>query len=91
MYRYINDILPINNHNFHDDGHFIYSDELEIKDTAASNKSALYLDILHNIDSNGRLTTTLYDRCEDFDFAITFLFYLVIHYFYLLMVCISPG
>jgi hypothetical protein len=41
----------------------IYSDELEIKDSTESDKSASYLDIIHvlNIDSNGRLTTTLYD------------------------------
>ena len=28
------------------------------------------MDILLNIDSNGRLTTTLYDKRDDFDFAI---------------------
>jgi hypothetical protein len=32
--------------------------------------SASYLDILLNIDSTGRLTTTLYDKRDDFDFAI---------------------
>ena len=29
-----------------------------------------YLDILLSIDSNGRLTTSLYDKRDDFDFAI---------------------
>jgi hypothetical protein len=29
-----------------------------------------YLDILLNIDSNGKLTTSLYDKRDDFDFAI---------------------
>jgi hypothetical protein len=48
----------------------IYPDELEIKDTTESDKSASYLDILLNIDSNGRLATSLYDKCDDFDFAI---------------------
>ena len=48
----------------------IYPDELEIKDTTESDRSALYLDILLNIDSNGRLTITLYDKRDDFDFAI---------------------
>jgi hypothetical protein len=33
-------------------------------------KSISYLDISFNIDSNGRLTTTLYDKRDDFDFAI---------------------
>jgi hypothetical protein len=48
----------------------IYPDELEIKHTTESDKSASYLDILLNIDSNGRLTTSLYGKCDDFDFAI---------------------
>jgi hypothetical protein len=48
----------------------IYRDELETKDTTASDKSDLYLDILLDIGSNGRLTTTLYDKRDDFDFAI---------------------
>jgi hypothetical protein len=48
----------------------IYPDELEIKDTTESDKSASYLDILLNIDNNGRLTTSLYDKRDDFDFAI---------------------
>jgi hypothetical protein len=50
--------------------HLIYPDELEIKDTTESDKSASYLDILLNIDSNGRLTTSLYDKRDYFDFAI---------------------
>jgi hypothetical protein len=44
---------------FHNCVHLIYPDELEIKDTTESDKSAsclMYLDILLNIDSNGRLT-----------------------------------
>jgi hypothetical protein len=44
--------------------------ELGIKGTTESEKSASYLDILPNIDSNGRLTTSLYDKRDDFDFAI---------------------
>jgi hypothetical protein len=43
--------------------------ELEIKDITESDKSASYLDILLNINSNGRLTTSLYDKRNDFDFA----------------------
>ena len=56
--------------NFHNYVHLIYPDELEIKDTTESDRCASYLDILLNIDSNGRLTTTLYDKRDDFDFAI---------------------
>jgi hypothetical protein len=40
------------------------------KYTTESDKSASYLDILFNIDSNGSLTTSLYDTRDDFDFAI---------------------
>ena len=67
---YIDDVLSINNHNFHNYVHLIYPDELEIKDTTESDRCASYLDILLNIDSDGRLTTTLYDKRDDFDFAI---------------------
>ena len=66
-YRYIDDVLLINNHNH---VHLIYPDELEIKDTTESDSCASYLDILLNIDSDGRLTTTLYDKRDDFNFAI---------------------
>jgi hypothetical protein len=48
----------------------INPDELEIKDTTESDKSASYLDILLNIDSNCRLKTSLYDKRDDFDFSI---------------------
>jgi hypothetical protein len=62
----------------------MYPDELEMKDTAESDISASYLDILLNIDSNGRLTTTLLTLELS-----TFLFYTVIYHFHLLVVCIS--
>jgi hypothetical protein len=41
-----------------------------IKDTIESDKSSLYLDILLNIDSIGRLITTQYGKRNDFNFAI---------------------
>jgi hypothetical protein len=69
-FEYIDDVLSINNNNFHNYVYLIYPDELEIKDAIESDKYALYLDILLTIDSNGRLTTTLYDKRDDFDFAI---------------------
>jgi hypothetical protein len=69
-FRYIDDVLSINNHNFHNYGHLIYPDELEIKDITESDNSASYLDILLTIDSSGGLTTSLYDKRDDFDFAI---------------------
>jgi hypothetical protein len=44
-FRYINDVLSINNHNFHIYVHLAYPDELEIKGTTEYDKSASYLDI----------------------------------------------
>jgi hypothetical protein len=67
--RYIDDVLSINN-DFHNYVHLIYPDELKIKDTTESDKYDSYLDILLHIDSIGRLTTSLYDKSDDFDFAI---------------------
>jgi hypothetical protein len=89
-FRYIDDVLSINNHNFHNFVHLVYPDELEIKNTTESDKSASYLDILLYIDSNGRLTTTLNDIRDDFDFAIAkFPFPCSNVTLHLLMVCIS--
>jgi hypothetical protein len=47
-----------------------YPDQLQIKDIIETDISASYLDILLNIDSNGRLITTLYDKRDDFNFVI---------------------
>jgi hypothetical protein len=69
-FRYIDDVVSINNHNFHNHVHLIYPDELEIKDTTESDKSASHLDILLNMDYNERLTASLYDKRDGFDFAI---------------------
>jgi hypothetical protein len=57
---YIDDVLSINNHSFHSYVQLIYQNELELKDTTKSDKYASYLDILLDIDSNGRLKTSLY-------------------------------
>ena len=44
--------------------------ELKIKDTTESSIPASCLDILLNIDLNGKLTTQLYDKRDDFSFSI---------------------
>jgi hypothetical protein len=41
-----------------------------MEDTTESDRSVSYLDILLDIDSNGRLTTSQYEKRGDFDFAI---------------------
>jgi hypothetical protein len=60
-YRYIDDVLSINNHNFQNYVYMICPNEHKIKDTTDSEISASYLDILLEIDLNARLTNTLYN------------------------------
>jgi hypothetical protein len=66
--RYIDDVLSINNDQFHSHIDSIYPSELEIKDTTESSTSASYLDVLLNKDADGKLTTQLYDKRYDFSF-----------------------
>lgn len=70
-YRYIDDVLSINNPSIRDYLGAIYPSELEIKETTESNTSASYLDILLSISDNGHLNTSLYDKRDDFNFNIT--------------------
>ena len=69
-YRYIDDVLSLNNPKFSDYLHQIYPDELEIKDTTDSRKSASYLDIHLEMDNKGKLCTSLFDKRDDFNFPI---------------------
>ena len=46
----------------------IYPIELEIKDTTDTYRSASYLDLHLEIDSEGRLRMKLYDKRDDFNF-----------------------
>ena len=54
-FRYIYDVLSLNNSRFGDFVDRIYPIELEIKDTTYTDRSASYLDLHLNIDSEGRL------------------------------------
>ena len=49
-YRYIDDVLSINNHNFHNYVHLIYPEELDIKDTTESENWILYLTLTLKAD-----------------------------------------
>jgi hypothetical protein len=69
-FRYIDDVLFINNNNFHSYVDSIYPNELEIKDTTECSTSASYLDVLLKLDTNGKSTTKLYDKRDDFNFSI---------------------
>jgi hypothetical protein len=69
-FRYIDDVLSLNNSRFGDFVDRIYLIELEIKDTTHTYTSASYLDLHLEIDSEGRLRTKLYDKRDDFNFPI---------------------
>jgi hypothetical protein len=56
----------------------IYPIELEIKDTTDTDRSASYLDLHLEIDSEGRLRTKLYDKRDDFNFPIALYLYMYI-------------
>ena len=61
-FRYIDDVLSLNNSRFGDFVDRIYPIELEIKDTTDTDTSASYLDLHLEIDSEGRFRTKLYDK-----------------------------
>jgi hypothetical protein len=48
----------------------IYPNELVITDTTNTDKSASYLDLHLEIDSEGQLRTKLYNKRDDFNFPI---------------------
>jgi hypothetical protein len=69
-FRYIDDVFSVNNSQFHSYVDSIYPKELEIKDTTECSISASYLDVLLKLDTNGKITTQLYDKRDDFNFSI---------------------
>ena len=74
-FRYIDDVLSLNNTKFGDYVERIYPIELEIKDTIDTGKSALYLDLHLEIDNEGWLKRKLYDKRDDFRLPfVNFLF-----------------
>ncbi|KAK3103790.1 hypothetical protein FSP39_021919 [Pinctada imbricata] len=74
-YRYIDDVLSINNPKFADYLSRIYPSELEVKETTETNNSASYLDIMLSYDADCHMNFSLYDKRDDFNFNITnFLF-----------------
>ena len=69
-FRYIDDVLSLNNKTFHEYLDFIYPEELQIKDTTDANNFATYLDLHLEFDNKQQLFTKLYDKRDDFNFAI---------------------
>jgi hypothetical protein len=70
IFRYIDDVLSLNNSRFGDCVDRIYPIELEIKNTPDSDRSASYLDLHLEIESDGRFRTKLWDKRDDFNFPI---------------------
>ena len=64
-FHYKDDVLSLNNCVDR-----IYPVEPEIKDTTDTNRSASYLGLHLEIDSEGRLRTKLYDKGDDFNIPI---------------------
>ena len=62
-------MMSLNNTKFTEYFEFIYPRELEIKETTETAASSSYLDFYNYID-NGKLTTRLYDKRDDFNFPI---------------------
>ena len=69
IYRCVDDILSLKNTKFAEYLEFIYPQKLEIKETTETAASSSYLDCYLYID-NGKLTTWLYDKRDDFSFPI---------------------
>ena len=70
-YRYIDDVLCINNPEFENYVGQRYPSELEIKDTSESITSASYLDLLLSIWRDGQLHTSIYGKRDEFNYRIT--------------------
>ena len=70
-YRYIDDVLSINNPEFEHYLGQMYPAKLEIKDTTETTTSASHLDLLMSIGRDGQLYTSIYDKQDDFNFHIT--------------------
>ena len=70
-YRYIDNVLSINNPEFENYLGQRYPIELEIKDTTESNTSASYLDLLLSIGRDGQRHTSIYYKRDYFNFHIT--------------------
>jgi hypothetical protein len=69
-YRYIDDVLSINNSRFAEFLPLIYLPELEVKETTYIASFASFLDLYHKFDDSGQLSTKSYDKRNDFNFKI---------------------
>ena len=66
IYMRIEDVLSINNSRFAEFLPLIYPPELEVTETAS------FLDIYLEFDDSGQISTTIYDKRDDFNFNIIY-------------------
>ena len=71
--RYTDDLIVFNNKKFLDYLKEICPSQLTIKKANKSDHLADYFDLTFIIDSEGKLSTRLHDKRDDFDFHIAFL------------------
>ena len=69
-YRYIDDVLSINNSRFAECLPLIYPPELEAKETTDTASSASFLDLYLEFHDSSQLSTKIYDKRDDFNFKI---------------------
>ena len=69
-YRYIDDLIVFNIKKLLDYLKEIYPSKLTVEKANKSHHLADYLDLTFIIDSGGKLSFTLYDKRDDFDFHI---------------------
>jgi hypothetical protein len=71
-YRYIDDVLSINNSRFAEFLPLMYPPELEVKETTDTASSASFLDLYLEFDDSDQLSTKIYtfSLCENPSFII---------------------
>ena len=69
-YRYTDDLIVFINKNFLDYLKEIYLSQLTVEKANKSDHLASHLDLTFIMDSGGKVSTRLYDKCDDFDFHI---------------------
>ena len=69
-YRYIDDVLSINNSIFAEFLPLIYPPELKVKETTDTASSASFLDLYLEFDDSGQISTKIYDKRDDFNFKL---------------------
>ena len=69
-YRYIDDLISLNNQRFNEFISDIYPKELNISETTEFTSVASYLDLLFTTDENNSIVTKLYVKRDAFGFHI---------------------